>query len=111
MISTALFCIIMLAIIDLLIIYWIVTINNKITTYQSSESPICPVYFCDEFTNPSTGELNPGSYCYVTTTGQNNVMVAYRYTDSSNNDYQCQKYPISDNIILTDQKYLPQSSL
>lgn len=103
MISPVTFLIIMLLIIDLLIIYWIITVNNKIKTFQSSESPICPVYFCDEIINPSTGELQPGSFCYSTTSGQDNVMVAYRYKDSSNTEYMCQKYPISDNIILINQ--------
>lgn len=105
MISTATFCIIALVILDFIILYWIMTVNNKYKAYQSAESPICPVYYCDEIIDPSSGDNIPGSYCYTNTPGSSNVMTAFRYTDSSNTNYDCQSYNISDNIILTDETY------
>lgn len=109
--STVFLVIIMIVILDLVILYWIFSTNKKFIAYQSSESPICPLYFCDQIINPTTEQLQPGSYCYVNTPGQDNLMVAYRYEDSSKTSYQCQKYNISDNVILTDETYLPQSQL
>ena len=111
MVSTATFCIIALIILDLIILYWIMTVNNKYKSYQSNESPICTVYYCDEIVNPTTGATQAGSYCYTTIPGEGNVMTAYRYTNSSNSSYDCQSYGISDNIILTDKTYLSQSDL
>lgn len=108
MISTALICAILFIFLDVVILLWILQIVNYINNFQSQESTLCPVYFCDQYTDPSTGELEPGSLCYVNTPGADNLMVAYRYTNSST--YECQKYSVNDNII-TDQIYLPQSEL
>lgn len=105
MISTALILIILLFIFDIVVIYWIIQLKNDYTNFQSSESPICPIYYCDQIINLTNSQPEPGSYCYISTPGSNNPMVAYRYTDSSNSSYDCQKYPISDNVILTDQAY------
>uniref|UniRef100_A0A6C0BD59 Uncharacterized protein n=1 Tax=viral metagenome TaxID=1070528 RepID=A0A6C0BD59_9ZZZZ len=85
--------------------------RNSIKNYQSSESPICPVYFCDQYTDPTTGYLEPGSLCYTNTSGSNNVMTAYRYTNSDQSTYECQKYLIENNLVINGQTYLPQSQL
>lgn len=92
----------MLCILDLLILYWILVLNNNITKYESSESPICPVYYCDHYNDPNTGYLMPGSLCYTNTTGVDNLMTAYRYNDSG---YECQSYLISNNLILENNFY------
>ena len=111
MVSTVLFCIILFLIFDVILFYWIFKMRNTINNYQLSESAICPLYFCDQYSDPSTGILQPGSLCYTNTTGPNNSMVAYRYNNSNQTSYQCQNSLIQDNVILTDQTYLPQSQL
>lgn len=105
MYSVAFFCVIMLCILDLFLLYWIGVVNKNIKTYEKNESPICPVYFCDQYINPLNGSLEPGSLCYTNTTGVDSIMTAYRYTNSDNSEYQCQKYLISDNLILEDENY------
>lgn len=103
MLSTVWFCIIMLIFVDLFFISWIYTLNKSIKKIQSKESPLCPLYFCDFYTDPSTGSLQPGSYCYnnlnsdiTKNTGQ---MLAYRYTNSDKTTYSCQNTLLESNIV------------
>lgn len=84
---------------DFLILYWIFKTRNDIEDFQSKESPICPVYFCDEYVDPDTDEIKPGSLCYTSSQEFENLMTAYRYTDSSKQTFNCQKYLIDRNII------------
>ena len=111
MISTALFCIIVFLVLDLFLLLWIIKLRRGITSFQSQESAICPLYFCDLYTDPTTGSLQPGSLCYNGSTGPDDMMVAYRYVNSDQTSYSCQNSLIANNIILTDQTYLPQAQL
>lgn len=92
-----------LVIIDILLIIWIVKVKSYIKSIQSNESVIAPVYYCDFYQDPTSGELEPGSPCYVTENGSQNKMVAYRY--DSNGNIQCQNTRVSNNIVLDDFSY------
>ena len=103
-------CIICLIILDILILLWIFRINYYSNIYKSSESNICPVYYCDEIVNPKTGQLQPGSLCYTMATGEDgstNMMVAYRYTSDDNSTFECQNFGISNHVVPTMTDYLP----
>jgi len=104
------FCIVMFLFLDFLLIMWISKINGSIKDFQSNESGLCPLFFCDQIIDPSSGDAIPGSYCYTNTSGPDNVMSSYRY-GSDNTTTKCQGYNISDNIIITDQVYKPESDL
>lgn len=108
-ISVAWVAVILFIILDLFILYWIGKVKTNITNIQSNESTIAPVYFCDFYIDPETGNQEPGSLCYTNEIGNGNQMVAYRYTDGQN--YECQKIRISNNIILTDQVWLSPQTL
>lgn len=86
-------------------------LNKNINNYEQEESPICPVYFCDQYIDPTTGDLEPGSLCYINTPGVNNLMTGYRYTNSDNSEYECQQYKINNNVIIENQNYQLQSNL
>lgn len=88
-----------LMIVDILLIFWIVKVKSFIKSVQSNESVMAPVYYCDFYEDPETGNLEPGSLCYVSSPGDGNKMVAYRYDSDGN--VQCQNTRISDNIIVT----------
>lgn len=103
MLSTIVICIILFILVDLVILYWINTTLTKINKFQSHESSICPIYYCDQYANPSTGNLEPGSLCYSDTSSSNNIMTAYRYTNGNN--YECQKYLVSDNVVIPSENY------
>jgi hypothetical protein len=109
MLSTTSIAIILFLLLDLLIIYWIYNLRVSISNLQASESIICPCYFVDQYTDPTTGELMPGSPCYVSVPGSGNLMVAYRY--NSDGTLECQNYRISDNVIITGVTYETPSTL
>lgn len=102
--STAWLCIIILIIVDFFFLGWIYNVNNAIKTIENTESTICPIYFCDFYTDPQTGNLEPGSLCYNNLNNdisQNTgTMVAYRYTNSDKTSYSCQKTYVQNNIVI-----------
>lgn len=98
--STLIFTIVLFVILDLLIIYYIILMNGNISTYNTSESSGCPTYYCDNIKNPSTNEMEAGSYCYCNKNNHENKMVAYRYADCSKREYYCQNYNLNNNIII-----------
>lgn len=77
--------------------------NNTIDNKHNSESSNCPVYFCDQFYNPTNGNIETGSYCYSNTPSKENKMVAYRY--DTNGNIECQKYNLGDNVIVQGKVY------
>lgn len=97
--STLIFTIILFLILDLLIIYYIIITNQNINTYTQTESTGCPTYYCDIIKNPSTDEVESGSYCYSNKKSENNYMVAYRYTDKSKREYYCQNFNLNSNVV------------
>ena len=108
-ISVTWIAVILFMILDLLLLLWIGKVKTNISNIQSNESTTCPLYYCDFYTDPSSGNQMPGSLCYINETGSGNNMVAYRYTE--NGSYECQKTRVSDNIILTDQLWQTPQTL
>lgn len=107
--SSCFIYIICLIILNLFILLWILRTNYYINTFKSSESNICPVYYCDEIMNPKTGQLQPGSLCYtmaIGENGENNMMVAYRYTNDDKSSFHCQNFVITNNIVPNSSNYL-----
>lgn len=84
--------IILLILIHFILIYYIMSMNKAITELKQSESNNCPSYYCDNIINPSTGEIESGTLC--------DNMVAYRYINESDGTFECQSYPISNNVIM-----------
>lgn len=108
-ISVAWIAVVLFILLDIFLIYWIGKVKANITNIQSNESTMAPLYFCDFYTDPTTGNQEPGSLCYIEEPGGGNQMVAYRYTDDNN--FECQKTRVSNNIILTDQTWLTPQTL